>query len=329
MTTSRRTFISRALASTAAVATGTSLNAFNFSRTPVVLSTWDTGMRANEKAWEILSYGGRALDAVEQGVRTIEDEINCCVGLGALPDREGRVTLDASIMDDHFNCGSVMFLERIKHPISVARRVMEKTPHVMLAGEGAQQFALDEGFPLESGALSPDSARGYEAWLKKTGYQPRSRSSAALPPVSPNNHDTIGMIALDQSGNLSGSCTTSGLAYKMRGRVGDSPIIGAGLYVDNDIGAAVATGQGEDIVRVAGASSIVEAMRRGLSPEKACRSVVEKLARIRKDNLKDVQVCFLALNKKGEYGGFALRSGFSFAVRTGKQNALASSSYLW
>ena len=329
MTSSRRTFISGALASTAALASRGSLKAANLSRTPVVLSTWETGMRANEQAWEILSYGGKAIDAVEQGVRTIEDEINCCVGLGALPDREGRVTLDASIMDDHFNCGSVVFLERIKHPISVARRVMEKTPHVMLAGEGAQQFAVDEGFPLEPDQLSPDSARGYAAWLKKTGYRPRSQGAQAMPPVSVTNHDTIGMIALDQSGNLSGSCTTSGLAYKMRGRVGDSPIIGAGLYVDNDIGAAVATGQGEDIIRVAGASSIVEAMRRGMSPERACRSVVEKLARVRRDQLKDVQVCFLALNKQGEWGGFALRSGFSFALRTIKQNGLIISRYLW
>lgn len=326
--TTRRTFLSGALAS-AAAASGASLKPLTLSRTPVVLSTWETGMRANDKAWEILSYGGKALDAVEEGVRVIEDELNCCVGLGAHPDREGRVTLDASIMDHRFNCGSVLFLERIKHPISVARRVMEKTPHVMLAGEGAQQFALDEGFPLESGELSPDAARGYQAWLKKTGYQPRARSSTALTPVSPQNHDTIGMIAIDESGNLSGSCTTSGLAYKMRGRIGDSPIIGAGLYVDNDIGAAVATGQGEDIVRVAGASSIVEAMRRGLSPEKACRSVVEKLARVRRDQLKDVQVCFLALNKQGEYGGFALRSGFSFAVRTAKLKTLTASRFLW
>src|SRR5262245_44607208 len=224
---------------------------------PVVISTWDAGLAANKGAWAVLSKKGRALDAVEKGVMVTEASQSCCVGLGANPDRDGFVTLDACIMDEFFNCGSVAFLERIKHPISVARRVMEKTPHVLLVGVGAQQFAVAEGFPLEDGRLSDDAKKAYEQWLKKSEYKPvinientkgsSSAASAAAPdwaaaaPVRlPNgewNHDTIGMVAMDASGNLSGSVTTSGMGFKMRGRIGDSPIIGAGMFVDNEVGA--------------------------------------------------------------------------------------------
>jgi N4-(beta-N-acetylglucosaminyl)-L-asparaginase len=214
---------------------------------PIVASTWDAGMRANVAAWEVLKNGGHALDAVEQGVMVTENEINCCVGLDANPDRDGFVTLDASIMDHEFNCGSVAFLERIKHPISVARKVMEKSPHVFLVGAGAQAFALANGFKLESGTLSEQANKNYKAWLKTSNYQPvinveKNQSSTYNDPTfnAPTklmdgewNHDTIGMIAMDQFGDLSGSCTTSGAGFKMRGRVGDSPIIGAVLYVDN------------------------------------------------------------------------------------------------
>lgn len=223
------------------------LSAFSFSsfrsmptasRKPIVISTWDAGIEANKAAWKVLRNGGRALDAVEQGVMVTESSLNCCVGLGANPDRDGHVTLDACIMDEHANCGSVAFLERIKHPISVARRVMEKTPHVMLVGEGAQQFAVAEGFPLEPDKLSDDAKKSYENWLKKSEYKPvinienSKKSTAAILTRLENgdwNHDTIGMVAMDAEGNLSGSCTTSGMAFKMRGRLGDSPIIGAPL----------------------------------------------------------------------------------------------------
>ncbi len=223
---------------------------------PIVISTWDTGLEANKGAWTILGANGRALDAVEAGVRVTESSINCCVGLGANPDRDGFVTLDACIMDDKGNCGSVGFLERIKHPISVARRVMEKTPHVMLVGIGAQEFAVAEGFPLEEQKLSGDAKKAYEQWLKKSEYKPIINVENTRGRHGPNakgghgamagewNHDTIGMVAMDGAGNLSGSCTTSGMGFKMRGRLGDSPIIGAGLFVDNEIGAATATGQG-------------------------------------------------------------------------------------
>ncbi|HEY6900909.1 MAG TPA: isoaspartyl peptidase/L-asparaginase, partial [Puia sp.] len=216
----------------------------------VVISTWDTGLAANKGAWEVLGRNGSALDAVEAGVKVTESSINCCVGLGANPDRDGHVTLDACIMDHQFNCGSVAFLERIKHPISVARRVMEKTPHVMLVGAGAQQFAVSEGFPLESPDLSDDAKRAYEQWLKNSEYKPvinientRGSHGPSAPARLSNgdwNHDTIGMVAMDAAGNLGGSCTTSGMGFKMRGRLGDSPIIGAGLFVDNEVGAVTA-----------------------------------------------------------------------------------------
>ncbi len=305
---------------------------------PVVISTWDAGLKANQAAWEVLGKGGRALDAVEKGVMVTEDSLNCCVGLGANPDRDGFVTLDACIMDEHFNCGSVAFLERIKHPISVARRVMEKTPHVMLVGAGAQQFALAEGFPLEEQKLSSDAQKAYEKWLEKSEYKSpginveNKQTSGQGPnhgPFAPAklengewNHDTIGMVAMDTNGNLSGSCTTSGAGFKMRGRIGDSPIIGAGLYVDNEVGACTATGQGEDVIRVAGSHAVVELMRQGLSPEAACKKVIERIVKIKKEKAKDIQVVFLALNKKGQVGAFSIHKGFSYAIKNAERTQL-------
>jgi N4-(beta-N-acetylglucosaminyl)-L-asparaginase len=305
---------------------------------PVVISTWDAGLRANKAAWEILRNGGRALDAVEKGVMVTESEQSCCVGLGANPDRDGFVTLDACIMDEFSNCGSVAFLERIKHPISVARRVMERTPHVMLVGSGAQQFAIAEGFPLEEQKLSPDAQKNYSEWLKKSEYKPPAinvESKKEHGPFAPYkldngewNHDTIGMVAMDTNGNLSGSCTTSGAGFKMRGRLGDSPIIGAGLFVDNEVGACTATGQGEDVIRVAGSHSVIELMRQGLSPEAACKKIIERIVRIKKEKAKDIQVAFLAVNKKGQVGAFAIHKGFSYAIKTTDTERLVASKYL-
>lgn len=299
---------------------------------PVVISTWDAGIQANKAAWEVLSKKGKAIDAVEKGVMVTEASQNCCVGLNANPDRDGFVTLDASIMDDKFNCGSVAFLERIKHPISVARRVMEKTPHVMLVGVGAQQFAVAEGFPLEAQTLSPEAQKAYDNWLKKSEYKPPAiniENKQGHGPFAPTrldngewNHDTIGMVAMDSFGNLSGSCTTSGAGFKMRGRVGDSPIIGAGLFVDNQVGACTATGQGEDVIRVAGSHSVVELMRQGLSPEAACKKVIERIVKIKKEKAKDIQVAFLAVNKKGQVGAFAIHPGFDYAIRTNQVEKL-------
>ncbi len=297
----------------------------NKGNKPIVISTWDAGLRANKAAWEILRNNGRALDAVEQGVMVTENEINCCVGLGANPDRDGHVTLDACIMDEHANCGSVAFLERIKHPIQVARKVMENTPHVFLVGEGAQQFALSQGFVLEKEGLSEDAERTYKEWLKKSEYKPiinienKQQQTAWAPTRFDDgtwNHDTIGMIAMDAAGNLSGSCTTSGMGFKMRGRVGDSPIIGAGLFVDNEVGAAVATGQGEDIIRIGGSHAVVELMRQGYAPEDACKKVVERLLKVKGDKAKDIQAAIIAINKNGEYGAYCLQKGFNYSVCT-------------
>jgi N4-(beta-N-acetylglucosaminyl)-L-asparaginase len=312
---------------------------------PVVISTWDAGLAANKGAWEILGKNGRALDAVEAGVMVTEASQNCCVGLGANPDRDGFVTLDACIMDEFSNCGSVGFLERIKHPVSVARRVMEKTPHVMLVGSGAQQFAVAEGFPLEEQKLSEDAQKNYDNWLKKSEYKPPAINVESLRtgeagknnhgPFAPAkldsgewNHDTIGMVAMDAKGNLSGSCTTSGAGFKMRGRLGDSPIIGAGLFVDNEVGACTATGQGEDVIRVAGSHSVVELMRQGLSPEAACKKIIERIVKIKGDKAKDIQVAFLALNKKGQVGTYAIHKGFMYAIKTNEVEKLVAAKYI-
>jgi N4-(beta-N-acetylglucosaminyl)-L-asparaginase len=283
---------------------------------PVVLSTWNFGLKANEGAWQVLMADGKSIDAVEAGVKITEaDPSERSVGYGGRPDRDGKVSLDACIMDHEFNIGSVAALEYIKHPISVARAVMEKTPHVMLVGEGAFQFALSQGFPKEN-LLIEASKKEYEEWLIKSEYKPK---------VNIENHDTIGLLALDVHGNLSGACTTSGMAYKMHGRVGDSPIIGAGLYVDNEIGAATATGHGEEVIRMAGAHLVVELMRLGNSPEMACKKAVERImhiCKIRNKNLKDIQVGFIALNKKGEYGSYCIQSGFEYAVYNREGNQL-------
>ena len=275
---------------------------------PIVLSTWDFGIEANKGAWEVLNNNGTALDAVEKGVRIVEADPNeRSVGYGGRPDRDGIVTLDACIMDDKANIGSVACLENIKHPISVARKVMEDTPHVMLVGDGALQFALEKGFKKEN-LLTDISEKEWKEWLKDTNYKL---------PINIENHDTIGMIALDAQGNLSGACTTSGMAYKMHGRVGDSPIIGAGLYVDNEIGAVTATGHGEEVIRIAGSHLVVELMRQGYSPENACKEAVNriiKLTQSRKKDLKNIQVGFIAINKQGEYGSYCIHPGFNFAV---------------
>ncbi|MFI5204204.1 MAG: isoaspartyl peptidase/L-asparaginase family protein [Flavobacteriales bacterium] len=289
---------------------------------PVVLSTWKFGMAANKKAWEVLMADGRALDAVEKGVNVTEADPNeRSVGLGGRPDRDGIVTLDSCIMDEFSNIGSVAALEHIVHPSSVARAVMEKTPHVMIVGEGALRFALEQGFKKEN-LLTAESEKEWREWLKTANYKPV---------VNIENHDTIGMIALDKHGNLSGCCTTSGLAFKMHGRVGDSPIIGAGLYVDNEVGAATATGHGEEVIRVTGSFLVVELMRQGKSPQQACEEAVKRINKkfeLRKKDSTDTQIGFIALNKKGEYGAYCLREGFSYALHTSEKEELVPANHL-
>ncbi len=295
---------------------------------PIVLSTWNDGLETNKTAWQILKQKGTALDAVEQAAITAENMLSCCVGLGANPDRDGFVTLDASIMDNKGNCGAVAFLEQIKHPVSVARKLMENTPHVFMAGEGAQQFAIKNGFTLEEKKLSADAQKAYDEWLKKSNYQPQvnrenktHQNEEKLINGDKNNHDTMGIIAMDVFGNLSGSCTTSGQAFKMRGRVGDVPVIGGGLFVDNEIGAAVATGQGEDIIRISGCHTIIEYMRQGHKPEMACKKTIERLVKLKgKEYCKKIQVCFIAIDKKGNTGAYSLQEGFTYAVATNSEN---------
>ncbi len=292
----------------------------NQSKTPIIVSTWDFGQEANNEGWKILSEGGSSLDASEAAVRVIEsDASNQTVGIGGRPDREGKVTLDACIMDGASGkCGSVAFLQDIEHPITVARMVMEKTPHAMLVGSGARKFALENGIkPIN--LLTKKSESEYKEWLKESKYKPV---------INIENHDTIGLLSLDKDGQLAGACTTSGAAYKMHGRVGDSPLIGAGLFLDKEIGAACATGLGEAVIRVSGSAMVVEAMRNGMEPEDACKMVCERILR-NENGAKDLQVGFLALRKDGKVGAYSLHQGFTYAIKNEQKDIVipASSKY--
>jgi len=286
----------------------------------IIISTWSHGVPANEKAMETIEKGGNIIDAIEQGVRVIESDAgNASVGLGGRPDRDGHVTLDAAIMDAEGNAGSVCFLEGFEHPISIARQVMEKTPHVILAGEGAAQFAREEGFP-EIDLLTPESKKAWEEWKKKSYYSPE---------VNIENHDTIGMVGIHK-GAIAACCTTSGLAYKMHGRVGDSPILGAGLYADGEIGACAATGLGEYVLKSQTSFLVVEMMRQGLSPEHACKAALERIKSKYLDKNKKLrfQVGLVAINLQGEYAGYSILPGYQYAVAHGKTNELIDAPYL-
>ena len=328
----KRTFLKQSITTLLALGASTltsksmaesALLSFNSDRTiirdiPIVVSTWEHGLAANNAAWKVLAEQGKAIDAVEAGVRIPEaDPDVMTVGYGGYPDREGNVTLDACIMDENQNCGSVAYLQNIKHPISVARLVMDKTPHVMLVGEGALQFAKTQGF-LEENLLTANAKKAWQDWLVESKY---------APVINIENHDTIGMLALDSHGDLSGACTTSGAAFKMAGRVGDSPIIGAGLYVDNDIGAATATGMGELMMKTVGCHLVVEMMRQGMSPTDACKAAVERIAS-KLGDYKRFQVGFLALNKTGDYGSYCIQPGFNYAVKSKHENKLIDANSL-
>ena len=288
---------------------------------PLVISTWKHGLAANEAAMRVLLAGGSALDAVEKGVNVSENDPEVMsVGYGGLPDEDGVVALDASIMGPDGNAGAVAFLQNIKNPVSVARKVMEETDHVMLVGEGALRFARAHGFKEED--LLTDEAR--KQWLK--WKQEMSDEDDWVPPQE--DHDTIGMVALDGAGNLAGACTTSGLAYKIHGRVGDSPLIGAGMFVDNEVGAAAATGKGEEVIKVCGSFVVVENMRRGMSPQEACEDAVRRIMR-RHMGKPDFQDAFIALNKRGEYGAAAISWGFQYALATRDTNALFDGTFIF
>lgn len=322
---SRRQFlINGSLAAGSVISARESLFAFPIdlrpeTKLPIIISTWDFGAKANAEAGKVLAAGGSLLDAVEKGINLIEaDPDNSSVGIGGFPDRDGYVTLDACIMDSNGKAGSVTFLQNIVHPISVARLVMEKTPHVMLSGDGALQFALEEGFTKEN-LLTDKSRRAWEEWKIKSNYKPE---------INIENHDTIGLLAMDTEGDICGGCSTSGLAYKMHGRVGDSPIIGAGLFVDNEIGAAVATGLGEMVMKTLGSFLVVELMRQGKSPQAACEEAIHRIVK-RNPDFKEFQVGIIALDKKGRSGAYAIQEGFTYALTSnGQSNILNSLSYL-
>ncbi|MBJ7879812.1 N(4)-(beta-N-acetylglucosaminyl)-L-asparaginase [Gelidibacter salicanalis] len=274
---------------------------------PFVISTWNHGLPANDETWKQLKNGKSAIDAIEAGMRIPEADPKVrSVGYGGFPDREGKVTLDACIMDHNSDCGAVSFLQGIKHPISVAKNVMQNTPHVMLSGEGALQFALSEGFKEEN-LLTAEAEADWKKWMEESKYKPV---------INMENHDTISMLVIDKDGNISGGCTTSGAAWKMHGRVGDSPIIGAGLFLDNEVGGAASTGLGEAVIRTAGSAMVVELMRQGKSPLEACKEIVERIYNKHKNHrdMEYLQVGFIAINKNGEHAGYSLRSGFNYAI---------------
>ena len=281
----------------------------------IVVSTWRFGLSSNQPAWEILKNGGSVLDAVVRGVEVAErDSAVKSVGFGGYPNAEGEVEVDAAVMDGRtLGYGAVAGLRKIATPTAVARRVMEKTDHVFLVGNGALKFAHAQGFE-ECNMLTEHGREAWEKWKReRTG-----------PPA--DVHDTIGMIALDQHGNLAAACTTSGAAFKLPGRVGDSPLIGSGLYADNDAGAAAATGRGEEITRTCGSYAVVEHMRQGKSPQEACEAVVQHLI-ARVPSARPFQMAYIAIDKYGNWGAAAARSGFLSAVTSNVENQLHKSRY--
>jgi N4-(beta-N-acetylglucosaminyl)-L-asparaginase len=327
----RRNFLKNASLTGVGLAVGTSLvscteNTSNKEKAlaskaskPLVIATWHV-IDATAKAMEVLQAGGSALDAVEQGCKVEEaNEKGQSVGKGGLPDRDGNVTLDACVMNQHGNCGSVVYLKNIKHAVSVARKVMENTPHVMLAGQGAEKFAIEQGFEPED-LLTKISKEAWEKWKVEAKYKPI---------INIENHDTIGMLAIDKNGDISGACTTSGLAYKMAGRVGDSPIIGSGLFVDNEIGACVATGLGEEVVKTVGSFLVVELMRQGKSPQEACEEAIGRIVNKPNSNYKDFQVGYIAVNKQGETGCYSIHQWFSMTKFQDGVNKQIQSDYFY
>jgi N4-(beta-N-acetylglucosaminyl)-L-asparaginase len=277
---------------------------------PIILSTWNHGLPANDAAWKVLENDGSAMDAAEAGARVAEEDPTITsVGFGGLPDEQGNVTLDACVMDSNGNAGSVAFLQNIKHPVSVARKVMEDTKHVMLVGEGARLFAVSQGFE-EMDLLTVESRQAWEEWDKNRRE------------MTPHEtHDTISVLVQDKNGDLAGACTTSGWAYKLHGRVGDSPIIGAGLFVDNEIGCAAATGLGEEVIKTTGSFLVVELMRQGYDPTVACEEALNRV--IKAHNGKpDFQIGYIALRKDGEIGSACLKWSFEYALARGGVNKL-------
>ncbi|SHE77527.1 L-asparaginase/N4-(beta-N-acetylglucosaminyl)-L-asparaginase [Mariniphaga anaerophila] len=313
--TTRRLFLAKVSLGVAGLGLSKYANAgflLRINNFPIVISTWKHGIPANDAAWKILSGGGYALDAVEAGVRVAEDDPEVrTVGYGGAPDEKGKVTLDACIMDEKGNAGSVAYLQNIKNPISVARLVLEKTPHVMLSGDGALEFALENGFKKEK-LLTKEMRKRWKKWKKE---EREFKAKINVENQSEENHDTISMLAIDAGGRLCGACTTSGIAFKMHGRVGDSPIIGAGLFVDGEVGGAAATGSGELVMKTLGSFLVVEFMRNGLSPQDACTAAVERITQ-KVSHYEKHQIGYIAISKSGETGAASMQPGFNYAVKT-------------
>lgn len=297
---------------------GTKKNPNSKPGLPLVISTWSHGMMANEAAVKAMKEGGNALDMAEKGVWIVEaDKNNTSVGLGGFPDRDGIVTLDASIMEMGGKAGCVAFVQGVEHPISLARAVMEKTPHVLMVGHGAELFAESLGIKRLPNKLTEQTDKAWKEWLKEKNYKPI---------INIENHDTIGLLTIDVDGAMAGACTTSGLAWKMHGRVGDSPIIGAGLFVDGDVGAATCTGLGETVLRTLASHVAVEEMRRGATPQEACEEAITRIVK-KNANYKDFQVGILAVNKNGEHGAYGLAKGFNYALYQEEKNTLLDAEY--
>ncbi len=304
--------------SSAAMSVSSAKSLLETTTKPIIISTWNHGAMANEVGFKLLMENAEAIDAVQQGVMVVESDPKVrTVGVGGYPDRDGVVTLDACLMKGDCSCGSVAFLQDIENPIAVARKVMDETPHIMLVGAGAKKFALENGFE-EKELLTEASKTDYKNWLKKSDY---------MPPINIENHDTISTLAIDQNGMIAGACTTSGASYKYHGRVGDSPIIGAGLYVDQEAGGACATGWGEEVIRTAGSAMVVEMMRNGKSPQEACEVIVKRINQRRKG--REIQIGFLAMDTNGNYGAYSLRKGFTYAVKHQNEDAIKEATYLY
>ena len=310
----RRSFIERLSALSAISLISSTCKASKFhqrSKQPFFIATWNNHNAIQTALKAIKSDPNDLLSAIEKGINYAESDPNdTSVGYGGKPDSDGNVTLDACIMNHKGEAGAVTYLKNIMHPISVARKVMEHTPHVTLSGEGAFKFALEHGFESEN-LLTDNSRKSYEKWLEKSEFSPK---------INSERHDTIGMLGMDEEFRICGGCSTSGLAFKKPGRVGDSPVIGAGLYLDNEIGASTATGFGELVLEHCSTFLVVELMRQGLSPENACKEALSRI--IRKPDTGKAQVGLIAINKKGEYGGYAIQKGFQYLISNFSESKL-------
>lgn len=287
---------------------------------PTAIATWPFGRIAVQTALPLLRQGQSALDAAIAGAQAVEDDPTVdSVGFGGLPNSLGTVQLDACVMDGRtLNCGAVAGLENVRHPAALARRVMDHTTHILLVGDGAQRFALQQGFPLEN-LLTPESLAEWQRRRAENAQKAANPGAVKAAMDKPWGHDTVTVLALDQNNNLGGVCTTSGLANKVPGRVGDSPIIGAGLYVDNEAGAAGATGVGEEVIRIGGSLFIVEQMRAGRTSQEACELAVRRINSFAvRRGVHPARVAFIALDRQGRHGAACTsRTNFQYAVTVG------------